>query len=79
MVDAWIILTRLTADLLAMAGRPANLGWMAVKAGAAWTSWIDLAILPISARPAAASSVRDNGLPLVHGVPDGSIYPYPDC
>jgi len=38
MIDAWIALGRINADLLAMAARSLDLGYILLAAGAAWTS-----------------------------------------
>jgi DnaJ domain len=38
MVDAWIALSRLNADLLALGARSLDFGWMLLTAGAAWAT-----------------------------------------
>ena len=39
-VDAWITLSRLSADLLALTAKSVDLGWTLLAAGAALTSWV---------------------------------------
>jgi hypothetical protein len=64
MIDAWIALGRINADLLAMAARSVDLGYILLAAGAAWTSWeppsrsTDLKALGLDRIPASRAELR---------------------
>ena len=64
MVDAWIILIRLNADLLALAARPIDMGWALLGAGAVWSSWTpspqttDLKALGLDHLPVSRGDLR---------------------
>jgi hypothetical protein len=64
MVDAWIALSRLNADLLAFGARLLDFGWMLLAAGAAWATCApefpkaDLMALGLDSMPSTRDELR---------------------
>ena len=64
MVDAWIALSRLNADLLALGAKSLDFGWMLLAAGAAWATWApgspkaDLIALGLDRMPSTREELR---------------------
>src|SRR3954452_8388444 len=64
MVDAWIALSRLNADLLAFGARSLDFGWMLLAAGTAWATWApgspqaDLMALGLDRMPSTRDELR---------------------
>ena len=64
MVDAWIALGRLNADLLAFGARSLDFGWMLLAAGTAWATWApgspkaDLMALGLDRMPSRGEELR---------------------
>ena len=64
MVDVWITLSRLNADLLALTARSVDLGCALLAAGAAWSSWApasrttDLRLLGLNRMPSSREELQ---------------------
>src|SRR4051812_28924747 len=64
MVDAWITLSRLNADLFALGARSLDFGCMLLAAGTAWATWApesakaDLMALGLDRMPSTGEELR---------------------
>ena len=64
MIDAWVVINRLNADLLALAAKSVDLGFALLSAGAAWSRWVpphhntDLLVLGLDHMPPSRDELR---------------------